>query len=152
VSLVGTPKTRGLKAGVYIFTHLVSGSQYVGSSNSLSRRLDQYFTFKQFNQENSGQLLPLMKKEGFDKFSLEIFVMPSEFASDYYFLFRSPGEGAPSPPPLCKAGRGAPPALQRGREKSLKSKQNIYTSTGGLLSEIVNDNAAYFFPFSLIII
>jgi hypothetical protein len=28
-----------------------------------------------------------MKKEGFDKFSLEIFVMPSEFSSDYYFLF-----------------------------------------------------------------
>jgi hypothetical protein len=87
VSLVGTPKTRGLKAGVYIFTHLVSGSQYVGSSNSLSRRLDQYFTFKQFNEENSGQLLPLIKKEGFDKFSLEIFVMPLEFSSDYYFLF-----------------------------------------------------------------
>lgn len=87
INLVGTPKTRGLKAGVYIFTHLATGSQYVGSSNSLSRRLDQYFTFKQFNVENSGLLLPLIKKEGFDKFSLEIFVMPVEFSSGYYFLF-----------------------------------------------------------------
>jgi len=32
-------------------------------------------------------LLPLIKKEGFDKFSLEIFVMPAEFSSGYYFLF-----------------------------------------------------------------
>lgn len=32
-------------------------------------------------------MLPLIQKEGFDKFSLEIFVMPSEFSSGYYFLF-----------------------------------------------------------------
>lgn len=87
-NLVGRPKTRGLKAGVYIFTHLATGSQYVGSSNSLSRRLDQSFTFKQFNLDNSGQLLPLIKKQGFDKFSWrqEIFVMPAEFSSGYYFF------------------------------------------------------------------
>lgn len=59
----------------------------MGSSNSLLRRLDQYFNFKHFNQDNSGQLLPLIKEEGFDKFSLEIFVMPSEFSFEYYFLF-----------------------------------------------------------------
>lgn len=46
LSLVGKPKDRGLKAGVYMFTQKVTGSKYVGSSNSLSRRLDQYFTFK----------------------------------------------------------------------------------------------------------
>ena len=48
-----------------MFTHKATGSKYVGSSNSLSRRLDQYFTFKHFNQENSGLLLPLIKKDGF---------------------------------------------------------------------------------------
>ena len=48
VGLIGTPKTRGLKAGVYIFTHKATGRKYVGSSNSLSRRLDQYFNFKHF--------------------------------------------------------------------------------------------------------
>jgi len=56
--------------------------------------LDQYFTFKHFQQENSGLLLPLIKKDGYDKFSLEIFVIPEEFSPvasshklDYYFLF-----------------------------------------------------------------
>jgi len=79
-SLVGKPHTKGWKVGVYIFTHKPSGSQYIGSSNSLSRRLDQYFTFKHFQQENSGLLLPLIKKDGYDKFSLEIFVIPEEFS------------------------------------------------------------------------
>lgn len=87
VGLIGTPKTRGLKAGVYIFTHKVTDRKYIGSSNSLSRRLDQYFNFKHFNQEGSGQLIPLIKKDGFNKFSLEITVMPYEFSSGNYFLF-----------------------------------------------------------------
>ncbi|MGH2168335.1 hypothetical protein ACQ1Z1_14830, partial [Enterococcus faecalis] len=76
-------KTRGLKAGVYIFTPKVTGCKYVESSNSLSRRIDQYITFKYLNQDNIGQLLSLIKKEGFDKFSLEIFVMPTMFISGY---------------------------------------------------------------------
>jgi hypothetical protein len=32
-------------------------------------------------------LLPLIKTEGFDKFSLDIFVMPTEFSSGFYYLF-----------------------------------------------------------------
>lgn len=92
-----------MKAGIYIFTHKPTGRKYVGSSNSLSRRLDQYFTFKHLNQDNSGLLLPLIKSEGFDKFSFivhlidesircaikEVFVLPatSEFSSDYDYLF-----------------------------------------------------------------
>lgn len=94
VGLVGKPNTRGTKAGVYIFTHKATGSKYVGSSNSLSRRLDQYFTFKHFNQENSGLLLPLITKDGFEAFNLEIFVVPEDFSQaattyklEYYFLF-----------------------------------------------------------------
>lgn len=87
VALIGKPKTRGLKPGVYIFTHKITGYKYVGSSNSLSRRLDQYFHFKHLNQDDSGQLLPLLNKEGFDKFSLEIFVMPLDLRSHYSFLF-----------------------------------------------------------------
>ena len=94
IGLVGKPNTRGIKAGVYIFTHKATGSKYVGSSNSLSRRLDQYFTFKHFNQENSGLLLPLIKKDGFGAFNLEIFVVPENFSQaattyklEYYYLF-----------------------------------------------------------------
>lgn len=94
VGLVGKPNTIGTKAGVYIFTHKVTGSKYVGSSNSLSRRLDQYFTFKHFNQENSGLLLPLITKDGFESFNLEILVIPEDFLHaattyklEYYYLF-----------------------------------------------------------------
>lgn len=86
-SLVGKPQTRGWKAGIYIFTHLPTGSKYIGSSNSLSRRLNQYFTYKHINQDNSGKLLPLIKTEGFDKFSLDIFVMPTELSFGFYYLF-----------------------------------------------------------------
>ncbi len=104
-SLIGKPTGRSWKAGLYIFTHKATGKSYVGSSNNLSRRLDQYFTFKHFNQKYSGLLLPLivpaaalkaagtcgaptpLEKEGFQAFSLEIFVMPEELATDYYFLF-----------------------------------------------------------------
>jgi hypothetical protein len=40
------------------------------------------------NQEDSGLLLPLIKKEGFDKFSLGILVMPPpKLANNDYFLF-----------------------------------------------------------------
>lgn len=56
VGLIGRPNTRGWKAGVYIFTLKFTGQKYVGSSNSLSRRLDQYFNFKHLNHNNSGQL------------------------------------------------------------------------------------------------
>lgn len=86
-SLVGKPAGLRWKSGVYIFTLKATGESYVGSSNNLSRRLDQYFNFKHFQQKNSGLLLPLIKKEGFQAFSLEIFVMPEELATDYYFLF-----------------------------------------------------------------
>jgi len=85
-ALVGRPKTRGIKSGVYIFTHIKSGSMYVGSSNSISRRLDQYFNpnslFKQ-----SGLLPLLIEKEGFASFSLEIYIMPEELTKDYSYLF-----------------------------------------------------------------
>lgn len=75
----------------------MTGAKYVGSSNSLSRRLDQYFTFKHFNQSNSGLLIPLLKKDGFEAFSLEVFVIPDNIGLgfkesknlnfDYTFLF-----------------------------------------------------------------
>ena len=86
-SLIGRPQTRGRRAGVYIFTHIASGNKYVGSSNSLSRRLEQYFKPNPVFSKDYGLLLPLIKKEGFAAFKLEIFVMPKELSKDYYFLF-----------------------------------------------------------------
>lgn len=86
--LVGKFGSKHRKAGIYIFTHKVTGSKYVGSSNSLSRRLEQYFSPDHlFTEVNSGLILPLIKNEGLESFSLEVFVMPAKFSSDYYFLF-----------------------------------------------------------------
>ena len=59
----------------------------MGSSNSLSRRLEQYFNPNPLFYKEYGLLLPLIKKEGFSAFNLEIFVMPEELSSDYNFLF-----------------------------------------------------------------
>lgn len=89
IGLVGKPKAKvSRRPGVYIFTHKETGSKYVGSSNSLSRRLVQYFSDDPyFNQKDSGLFMPFLRKEGFKAFNLEIFVMPSELSSDYYFLF-----------------------------------------------------------------
>lgn len=84
--LVGKPNTRGIKAGVYIFTHIISGDKYVGSTNSLSRRLDQYFNLgasSHFNQRNSGLLIPLINKDGFEAFNLEVFVIPDNLSLEF---------------------------------------------------------------------
>lgn len=85
--LVGKPKTRRRKAGVYIFKHLSTSSKYVGSSNSLSRRLEQYFKPNPMFSKEYGLLLPFIKKQGLSAFNLEVFVMPEKLASNYYFLF-----------------------------------------------------------------
>lgn len=89
INLVGTPKTRSRRPGVYIFTHKKTGSKYVGSSNSLSRRMEQYFTpdaFNVINKYDSGLLLPLMRQEGFSAFELEIIVMPEKYYNKYYLF------------------------------------------------------------------
>lgn len=51
--LVGRPNSWGWRPGVYIFTYKPTGDKYVGSSNNLSRRLDQYFTFKHIDQKKT---------------------------------------------------------------------------------------------------
>ena len=86
-ALVGRPNTKGLRTGIYIFTHIKSGSKYVGSSNSLSRRLEQYFNPDPLFAKQYGLLLPLIKREGFAAFKLEIYVIPEQFAKDYSYLF-----------------------------------------------------------------
>ena len=62
--LVGKPKSRRPKAGIYIFTHLATGRKYVGSSNSLSRRLEQYFNPNPFIR-NMVYYFLWLKKKGF---------------------------------------------------------------------------------------
>lgn len=62
---------------------------YVGSSNVLGRRLNQYFDPRKgyLNKKDSGLLLPLIKKDGLSAFTLKVFVMPADLSSAFYFLF-----------------------------------------------------------------
>ena len=76
-----------LITGIYIFTHIKNGRKYAGSSNSLSRRLEQYFKPNPLFAKQYGLLLPFMKTEGFAAFKLEIYVIREEFAKDYAYLF-----------------------------------------------------------------
>src|SRR4030095_193331 len=94
LALVGKPQSRQSNAGIYIFIHMVTNSKYVGSSNDLSRRFKQYFEKNVlFNNKSIGLLLPLIEKEGFEAFTLEIIVTPSLypkhshcFLEQYYLL------------------------------------------------------------------
>lgn len=89
VNLVGKPGSRGKFAGVYVFTHIETGQKYVGSSNMLGRRLSQYFEPEKgfVNKKDSGLLLPLIKKDGFSKFTLKIYVMSPDSSISYDYLF-----------------------------------------------------------------
>lgn len=94
LALIGKSQSRRSKAGIYIFTHKTTNSKYVGSSNDLSRRFKQYFEKNVlFNNKTTGLLLPLIEKEGFEAFTLEIIVIPSSypkyshcFLEQYYLL------------------------------------------------------------------
>ena len=55
--------------GVYIFTHKLTGSKYVGSSSQLLKRLALFIKEK---DKISGLFIPLLYKEGFYNFKLEI--------------------------------------------------------------------------------
>lgn len=76
-------------AGVYIFTHKETGDKYVGSSVQLATRLQRYLsgTYKEY-----GKFLPLLSKEGLDKFSLEVMpiysvmVLKPELILEQYYL------------------------------------------------------------------
>lgn len=84
VNLVG--KQRSQKSGVYIFTHLESGSKYIGSSNNLSYRLSNYFRHEDNKRNNTGLMLPMLREKGLGAFSLEVFIIPAEFSSDSYLF------------------------------------------------------------------
>ena len=80
ITLVGKPSTRKPRQGVYIFTHKRTGQRYVGSSDNLARRYNDY---KVNTQNDSGLLIPLIREEGLDAFNLDIFVIPSHLKGNY---------------------------------------------------------------------
>lgn len=78
--------------GVYIWTHKSTNSMYVGSSNRLARRLIGYI---KITHDNVGKLIPLIKKEGINAFSLQVipltedYVANQELGLEQYFLLHS---------------------------------------------------------------
>lgn len=93
LGLIGKPNSKRSKAGVYIFSHKNSGKKYVGSSNDLARRFNQYFESNAlFSNKETGILLPMLEKEQLKAFTLEVAVIPSSFSKyshcflEQYFL------------------------------------------------------------------
>jgi GIY-YIG catalytic domain/NUMOD1 domain len=91
--LIGKPGSRRSKAGIYVFSHKYSDKKYVGSSNDLARRFKQYFEKNAlFSSKDTGILLPMLEKENFKAFTLEVTVIPSSFSNyahcflEQYFL------------------------------------------------------------------
>jgi GIY-YIG catalytic domain len=91
-NLVGLPSSKVQISGVYIFTHLISGSKYVGSSSQLAIRLRSYIKNK---DRNTGLFIPFLRKEGITNFSLEIIPLVnnwgyrSELVLEQYYLLNT---------------------------------------------------------------
>ena len=84
-SLTGKSAYKGY-AGVYLyfFTHIPTGSKYVGSSNVLNRRLEYYF---KDNLPKVGKLLPLISRDGLGAFKLKIYRLDKNKFKDIDALF-----------------------------------------------------------------
>lgn len=89
---IGTVRGKVQVPGVYIWTHLVTGDMYVGSSSKLARRLIGYFNN---NHNDTGRLIPLIKKEGVSAFKLQVipltesYTVNQELCLEQYFLLQS---------------------------------------------------------------
>lgn len=91
--LIGKPGSKRSKAGIYNFSHKYSDKIYVGSSNDLARRFNQYFEKNAlFSKKDTGILLPMIEKEDLKAFTLGVTVISSAFSKyshcflEQYFL------------------------------------------------------------------
>jgi len=90
--LVGLPSSKIQVSGIYIFTHLINGSKYVGSSSQLAIRLRSYINNK---NRNIGLFIPFLRKEGINSFSLDIIPVINnwdfrgELVLEQYYLLNS---------------------------------------------------------------
>lgn len=86
---IGSASSKIQVAGVYIFKHKIRGDKYVGSSSQLAIRLINYLNSR---HKTVGKLIPLLKSEKLDKFTLEIIPLynnydfRSELVLEQYFL------------------------------------------------------------------
>ncbi len=86
---IASPSSKKRIPGIYFFTHISTGSKYVGSSIELVHRLCGYITS---THKETGLLIPLLKKESLKNFSLEVFpfydsyIKGSEIVLEQYYL------------------------------------------------------------------
>jgi GIY-YIG catalytic domain-containing protein len=91
IESIGTVRDEKCVAGVYIWTHLLSGNKYVGSSSTLARRLIGYF---KGTHAEVGKFIPFLIKEGLNAFKLQVIPITSknsytesyELCLEQYFL------------------------------------------------------------------
>jgi GIY-YIG catalytic domain len=74
---LGLPSSKIQVPGVYIFTHKNTGQKYVGSSSQLAVRLSGYLNNK---YKTMGKFLPLLNKESFFNFTLEIIPLYNNYS------------------------------------------------------------------------
>jgi len=60
------------KSGIYLWTNLINGKQYVGSGVSLKRRFLRYFNINHLIQNNCMYICRTLLKHGYSNFSLSI--------------------------------------------------------------------------------
>lgn len=80
---LGLPFAKQRVAGIYIFTHTVTGRKYVGSSSELSLRLNGYINL---THRETGLLIPLLKKEKLNNFSLEVFPFSFQYTKGWEII------------------------------------------------------------------
>ena len=89
---IGTTRKEVTCAGVYIWTHVITGNKYVGSSYRLARRLVGYF---KGTHADTGKFIPLLKSEGLGAFNLTVIPLikdyedNQELSLEQYFLLHS---------------------------------------------------------------
>ena len=60
------------KTGIYLWTNILNGKKYVGSSNNLKRRFLEYYNVNRLLKENSMPIYAALLKHGYHNFSLTI--------------------------------------------------------------------------------
>lgn len=80
---IGTVRKEVCPAGVYIWTHVSTGSKYVGSSSTLARRLIGYF---KGTHGDTGKFIPMLKKEGVGAFDLQVIPLIEKYHENQEFI------------------------------------------------------------------
>jgi group I intron endonuclease len=87
-------KENRVKSGIYMFTNLINGKKYIGSSIDLRNRFYQYYSIKYLESDNCMPICMALLKYGYHKFSLEILEYCKEkdtlIRERHYFYLLSP--------------------------------------------------------------